>query len=81
MIHFTREAWEQYLYWQTTVRNTLKWSRWKKEAKTWPRPEELSLARSPVFHGIARAHLLKPATVDRPAEVAEKDSKYLPSES
>jgi len=24
MVHFTREAWEQYLYWQTTDRNILK---------------------------------------------------------
>jgi toxin YoeB len=24
MVHFTREAWEQYLYWQTTDRNMLK---------------------------------------------------------
>ena len=24
MVHFTREAWEQYLYWQATDRNMLK---------------------------------------------------------
>jgi toxin YoeB len=24
MVHFTREAWEQYLYWQTTDRNIVK---------------------------------------------------------
>jgi toxin YoeB len=24
MVHFTKEAWEQYLYWQTTDKNILK---------------------------------------------------------